>query len=400
MALKKSLFWEKRLVNQQLKHARSSVAETSPTDSGLVRPILLGHNDFIHTSREEASQHLGLFVGKYSDWRMQGLPWKLYKPWYLIQREIGRMEALERLWNNQSVRFQQMRVVTVTPHLNELEMLAPSGVAPQGKNAQSSQVPANPKGWEIRKGNPTTINSFAELKLFTTIYVEALKLPRLTISRGNREESKNNNKEPIINEQIMIANQISDLTKRKLESGLDFFSDENMVSRRFFYYLRRQVSFWGPLSLVAAYALASSSVMNLAGMEPYFFLPPDLSQEFSNFFLQVPKVDDKLPDVRIIDSSAGICASALSVFVPIRSLWLSLTTSLGFQLTAYETFCRIARGEPTVFQEVQMHTLRVPFLTTLSWFTKYRPGDKITNSEELTRFHSMHLMKADDLKEM
>jgi len=381
-----------------IQHSRRSLVTSPEINDAPGSPELLRHGGFIDTTKEEGSDYLGLFVGQYSVWRARGLPWKLYKPWnWGIGQEIGEMEALERLSNNEPVRFQRMRVVTVTPDLKALEQLAVPAVARLGKVAEKSKVAADPQGWEIRNGIPTTIHSLAELKLFTSIYIEELKLPQQVINQGNKDNKFNK----IINEQITIANQISDLTKRKLESGLEFFTNEDKVSRRFLYYLQRQVSFWGPLGLVAAYALASPSVMNIVGIEPYFFLPPALLQDIPSIVpesLEI-KLDSEIKEIPMVESSAGICAAALATLVPIRSLWLSLTTPLGFRLTAYEAFCRIARGEPTVFQEVKMHTLRVPFLTTLSWFTNYRPGNKITSTEELVRFHRMHLMKVDSLKE-
>jgi len=139
--------------------------------------------------------------------------------------------------------------------------------------------------------------------------------------------------------------------------------------------------------------------MNSAGFEPYFFLPPVLMQELSINLPEILRLTivTEPPDVSFTKTSLGMCAAAMSVYIPSRSLWLSLLTPLGFRLTAYEAFCRISRREPTVFQEVKMHTLRVPFLTTLSWFTNYRPGDIIDSPDKLTKFHSMQLMKVSHL---
>lgn len=390
-----SRFLKRGMITRFLvKRSRRAFVTSTPTGRPL--PKLLDHWDFIDTSKEEGSQYLGLFVGRNSDWRLRGLPWKLYKPWYWgVGLEISKMDALERLSNNQPVKFQRMRVVTVTPDLKALESLALPGVAKLVSTAKTAQVAADPEGLEIRNGIPTTIRSLAELKLFAAIYVEEMKLPEnIAIANGFGDHNSK-----IVNEQIQIANNISDLMSRKLESGLDFFTDETNILRRFAYHIKRQTLFWAPLCLVTAYALSSTSLMRTAGVDPYFFLPPALLQEVSSNlpeFMRV-NVDGEVPDVTLRESSLGICGGVLSAYVPSRSFFLSLLTPLGFRLTAYEAFCRIARREPTVFQEVKMHTMRVPFFTTLSWFTNYRPGDIIDSPQELEKFHRMQLM---DVKQL
>jgi len=350
---------------------------------------LLSHREFAETTQVEGSQCLGLFVGRYSEWRVQGLPWKLYKPrWGGIGREISKMEAIERISNNQPVKFQRCRLLTVIPDLKTLEQFAIPHIARLVRTARAAPVTTYTEAVEIHSGLPTMIHSLAELKLFTSIYNEQVRLPKpLADNNGNGFGDKNSR---IINEQIEIANNISDLMSRRLESGLEFFTNETNVFYRFAYHFRRQTLFWAPISLVAAWVLASSSLMDLVGLESWFFLPelPDnLPQLLRSSVVTEP------PDIPFTESSLGICTAAMSVYIPSRSLWLALVTPLGFRLTAYDAFLRISRRQPTVIQEVRLSTLTVPFITTFSWFTNYRPADTINSPDELAIYHRLQLMK-------
>lgn len=85
---------------------------------------LLEHPFFASVSLPEAAEHLGLFIGRSSEWRKKGLPWRLYRPsiWG-VGREISAIEALNLLSENQPVRLQRRRVVTVVPDLKALDTL-------------------------------------------------------------------------------------------------------------------------------------------------------------------------------------------------------------------------------------------------------------------------------------
>jgi len=359
---------------------------TSTWTNGNKRPELLSHRVFAETTEKEGSHYLGLFVGRYSEWRAQGLPWKLYKPWLGgIGPEIGKMEAIERIAKNQPVKFQRCRVLTVIPDLKTLELLALPHIGRLVRTAKAAPVTTYTESVEVRSGLPTMIHSLAELKLFTAIYSEQIRLPEPSADNNGNGFGDANSR--IINEQIQIANNISDLMSRRLESGLEFFASETNVFYRFAYHFQRQTIFYAPVSLFAAWVLSSAALMNLVGVEAWYFLP-ELSDNMPEFIAVLTG-----PDVSHTESSLGFCTAAMSIYVPTRSLWLALLTPLGFRLTAYDAFLRISRREPTVFQEVKLSKLTVPFITTISWFTNYRPGDTIDNAEKLAIYHRLHLMK-------
>jgi len=205
---------------------------TSRRTTGHKRPELLSHREFAETTEEEGSHYLGLFVGRHSEWRAQGLPWKLYKPWRGgIGRQISKMEALERLKNNQPVKFQRCRLLTVIPDLKTLELLALPHIARLVRTARAAPVTSYTEAVEIRSGLPTMIHSLAELKLFTAIYTEQMRIAKP--SADNNGSGFGDKNSQIIIEQIEIANNISDLMSRRLESGLEFFTNETNVVYRF-----------------------------------------------------------------------------------------------------------------------------------------------------------------------
>ena len=47
-------------------------------------------------------------------------------------------------------------------------------------------------------------------------------------------------------------------------------------------------------------------------------------------------------------------------------------------------------------QEVKIRTLKVPFVTTVSWFTNYRPGCPINSAHDLDLFHTVYSNKKKD----
>jgi len=368
------------------------------------RPEILNHPEIAGTTKEEGAEYLGLYVGRYSEWRAEGLPWKLYRPLTgrgVLGREISKMEALERISNNQPVKFQRCRIVTVVPDINAVESAAIKRVS-QFSTTRTAPIAADPQGFEILNGMPTMISSLPELKLFTAIHFQEIKLPEpLSVTDGDGFEEKKNMR--IINEQIEIAHNISALLSRRLESCVDFYASETRFFRKMFFHSYRQIVFWVPTSLVAAYVLSSSYFMSRAGLEPWFLLPPTIMQEISVFlhdllFNHSIEVIE-YPDIPFTESSLGFCLAAVSVYIPSRCVWLSLFNPLGIHLTVYETFCRMTRGEPSVFQELQIHTFRIPFLTTLSWFTHYRPGDIIDTPCKLVKYKNMQLAKVSDFIE-
>ena len=100
----------------------------------------------------------------------------------------------------------------------------------------------------------------------------------------------------------------------------------------------------------------------------------------------------RLTSLHPLHYSSGVAAAAGGAWAVLRAASKTLfnATPLGFQLTAYAAFMRLACGEPIVLQQMTMNTIRVPFVTSLSYFTVYRPGDIIGDAEDLATFYALH----------
>lgn len=407
---------------------------------------LASHPFFASATVAEASEHLGIFVGSDSEWRSRGLPWRLYAPSFPRDYEISSLAALRRLEVGKPVRFQRQRIVTVTPDIKALEGLA-TGLAAPGLSRLAgsakkvdSQVKADPTGIELRYGLPTTLNSLAELKLFSAIYnlEVALPDPQLHSETGSGSESSSSSSTSATEEALHLdtATKISQLMNRSLESGLEMYSVEDRVHVQFWWYFQRLAGFYLPLSLaLLTPALASDAVMASLGLcealpiAPFFgsadatlasLSAGDLSLGVS---IDLESVGESLKSGvkgaagtvagTVTGSSSGAAEIDLNATMrslnplayssgvaTVAGLGVSVAraatkaifnrTPLGFQVTAYEAFNRVTRGEPIVLQQMTMNTFRVPFITSLSYFSVYRPGDIIENVDDLAAFHTLH----------
>lgn len=366
---------------------------------------------------QAAERHLRYFLGKHSTWRERGLPWRVYAPGKPFDREISSLDAIARLRREEPVVFQRMRVVTVTPDLKALEALATNVAAPPplrglvsnvSKAKKEAQVQPDPSGWEMPFGYPTTLSSFGELQLFSAIYNEEVSITIEDQDDPNSQE---------------IADHISTLMNRTLQSGLDFFENELSFVRRFLFYCRRESLFWIPASCaVVVPSLLSSTIMSsLFGREPLSILPKakvvvaqianedttvsavggatDISTSSSLFssLVSSPTLEghaaSTLDFVAINGGALGAAVCVGIIATASRSAWLATFTPLGKRVSAFRAFERIRQREPIVIQEVQMNTLRVPFVTTISWFSRYRPGDKCESVEDLRALRSIYLGK-------
>lgn len=387
------------------------------------------HPFFSTTTAAEARSHLGFFVGKNSEWQRNGIPWRVYRPgvWFKLGSEVGGMEALQRLKEGQPVCLQRMRVVTLTPDFNALEGLATSLAAPalRGLVKASKETPlsaASPHGMEVRTGQPTTIRSFAELKLFSAIYNEDVTLPDRLSTQQEVDEGRSQ-EEAHSDVQLSVARLLSSLNTRRLESGLQVFSEETRTSRRFLWHFHRQSLFFIPLALlVVCPALSSTYLSDLLQLQAMPLWPgwPDTTEhalESLNAGAQLlrdgvesavhPSTPARLADTiwqsgkfvsdwvaqgKFLEYSVGVGTVAGTSAGLLRSLWLSVfdVTPLGYAVTSYEAFNRVVRGDPIILQEMTLHTLRVPFVTTISWFTLHRPGDRISSPKDLEDFCDMY----------
>lgn len=351
--------------------------------------ILTTHPAFSNPTASQATCHLGLFVGQASKWREDGLPWRMYIPhdrWsQRLGKEIGPMEAIERLSKKLPVKFQPMRTLSIVPDFQALEAIVTTlaipgtkGLAGASKKAgslqKSTKVQPAPGSIELKYGQATTLTSYSELMLFSAIYNEEVSLP-------SKSKETTNDEETLLNSQIQIANYIGNLYKRGLTSGIDFYSVEESFSRKFGYHFPRQAALWIPTCILFFPFIASASAMSYIGMEPLGLAELGLAELVQT----VKNKDDMLTDVEYGLVLGGVVSMLLTTF---RSLYLSFSP-LGFPLTAYKAFKCLCDGVPICLQEVQMKTVRVPFLTTIVYFTKYRPGDLIENSYQLEKFYHM-----------
>jgi len=365
---------------------------------------LTRHPNFANTTTEEAGRHLGLFASDCSEWRARGLPWRLYRPGVFFggRCEISTLEALDRLSNNQPVRFQRCRIVTVTPDMKALEGLATTIAAPalRGISRASQQtkdiVKADPTGFELSHGQPTTLCSLAELKLFSCIYNLEVELPSTDSGQDQGSET------------LRIAHLISKLMNRELASGLETFSVENSLAKRFLWYFQRDLAFWLPAALILVTpTLASETVMTAFGLEAMKMFPFSTFASLSQYVQTLPAVIEETVNsglqgssgVSTADLAGRLCSYSVNIaglfgmgMASLRALWKTIfdATPMGYKITAYDAFLRIARGEPVVLQQMAMHTFRVPFITTISFFTPYRPGDVVSNLEDLAAFANIH----------
>ncbi len=359
---------------------------------------------------ESRRKHLSRFVGKNSEWRAKGMPWRIYSAGSSKQ-EIGVLHAMNRLKMNKPVMFQRMRVITVVPDLKLIEQLATNVAAPtalrgvvsgvsKASKSVSTNIP-NQSGLEVKYGLPTKIRSLRELEALSAIYNEDVKLSSEWIE--SEEED--------VKRAVEAAGHISSLMTRNLESGIDFFTEETRLERRFVYFLRRESYFWIPLSLLTVTPLLSSSTVmsNLFALESIPLLPKFLfssSSPSSSSFSNISQLSDPTADdvtARILSDVSNTASESLCylgslgnglafafIAASTRSIWLASFTELGFRLSAYSAFLRVIRGEPIVVQEMMMHTLRVPFITTISWFSNFRPGDRCRNLVDLRRIREIY----------
>eukprot|EP00467_Chlorarachnion_reptans_P015572 CAMPEP_0114499650 /NCGR_PEP_ID=MMETSP0109-20121206/7535_1 /TAXON_ID=29199 /ORGANISM="Chlorarachnion reptans, Strain CCCM449" /LENGTH=397 /DNA_ID=CAMNT_0001677241 /DNA_START=60 /DNA_END=1250 /DNA_ORIENTATION=+ len=362
---------------------------------------LTSHPSFANTSADEAGRHLGLFVSEKSEWRARGLPWRIFRPTLLPfggqGKEISTLEAVERLSKGQPVQLQRCRAVTVTPDFKALEGLATTLAMPSlrglTQRAKETTIVADPTGIELPHGRRTTLSSFAELKLFSSIYNKEVPLPSSVASEGVEKEDEENGEKA-----LRIAHLISRLMNRDHASGLEMFSVEDSPAMRFFWHFKRHVVFWLPAALIVVTpALASETVMSVFGLEAMQMFPFKSASSLAQCVKELPAV---LKDTAKSGMSsggdrsggAGVLGDSLfeySVSVAgligiggagLRGLWKTAfdSTPMGYSITAYDAFLRITRGEPVVLQQMMMHTFRVPFITTISYFCPYRPGDVIS----------------------
>lgn len=258
---------------------------------------------------------------------------------------------------------------------------------------------------ETSFGLPTTLSSLAELKLFSAIVNDSVKLPD-----GNDTE-------------LLVAKHISELMNREMSSGLDFFSCETHWHRRFVYHFKRKFLFWAPVGGAAVLAMSSNAAMGQLGLEALSLfpganmetatlamesaqktaasltsssaVPASTSVDTTSFVKEV----DKLTKESFFETAIGVSTIGTATIAALTSVWSASFTPLGFRLSAYAAFLSLTQGIPIVLQEVVMHTIRVPFITTLSWFTNYRPGEKCENLEQLRRFHQVYLFDAQRMNE-
>ena len=375
---------------------------------------LTTHAFFAGTTVTEASEHLGLFVGSGSAWRSRGLPWRLYKPGGLFSAEISALEALKRLADREPVRFQRQRVVTVTPDIKALEGIA-TGLAAPGlsrlagatKKAGDVAVKADPTGIELKYGLPTTLRSLSELKLFSAIYNTEVAIPSPS-ECGNAAEAQH----------LRSAHMISEVMNRALESGVEMYSVEERSSVQFVWYLQRLAGFWLPIALaVLTPLLASDAAMATLGLDalpiaPFVGSTDETLESLKGAASAAAAVDlrsvidpamlgesiksgvqgvtgsvggsvgggvsgailggggaavdhvavegaARLTSLHPLHYSSGVAAAAGGAWAVLRAASKTIfnATPLGFQLTAYAAFMRLARGEPIVLQQMTMNTV-------------------------------------------
>ena len=402
---------------------------------------------------ERAREHLSLFVGKHSKWRQKGLPYRVYAPYrtnrlpsnygHLLYafghgstssngREISVTEALQRLQQGKPVRMQRMRLFRLLPDVTTIEQLALALVPPKArglnklvKRPQSGGTPYV-QGWERRFGLPSTINSFAELKLFSHIYNQDLVLPPPLPTDS-----------PTVLEQRGIVKGIGSLMTRTLDSGMYFYTYETRLAKRFVYHMMRKMMFWTPVAVTTIVFLASSPAFmgSVCGVEALPFLPwsgveestvaassaaidldalpPDVQDAaaalkatheiLTNVETAIdPALRDSVKDLEtsLLDTARDMGSLAVSLTAATtisfcRSAWQALFTHLGYQICSYEAFKLLARGKKIMLQERIMHSFRVPFTFSVTWFTDYRPGDSCSSAQELHDFCKLYLGKSE-----
>lgn len=313
---------------------------------------------------KEAREHLSRFVGKNSEWRAKGMPWRIYSVGS-SKREIGVLHAMNRLKMKKPILLQRMRVVTVVPDMKLIEQLATNVAAPAAlrgvvsgvsKASKSSNVNIpTQSGMEVKYGLPTKIRSLRELAALSAIYNEDVELS------SEWTESQDED----VRRAVEAAEHISTLMTRNLESGIDFFTEENRIERRFLYFFRREMYFWLPGSLLTITPMLSSKTFtnNVLGIDAVPFLP-----EFSSSSPKAisPVVAEDLATQVMIDMSntaseslcqIGALGSGLTfalIAASSRSMWLASFTELGFRLSAHAAFLRVIRGESIVVQEMMV----------------------------------------------
>ena len=392
------------------------------TDAISNKLAIFESDSFKNVDMKLASAHLGLFVGKHSTWSTKGICWRLYAPRAtnmqrepqalanpfghgsiaLLGREISATEALERLQQGKPIRVQRLRLVAVLPKMRTLEALAMNRVPLASKAIlQSVKFDDNPpvnyvKGSEFRFGLPTTLSSFAELKLFSSIYNKDVPIPPPL--PGDT---------PAMLREKTIAENISAIKTRSIESGMHFHANESSVFRRFVSAFGQKMVFFTPMLLVGVVGLTSSTyVMDSIGWGTIPLVPTDNAAEVAG----LPEVGSDMADPVLAAAEetaekaeaalfkfmracgsvevAIMAAAAISV---VRSAQQVLSGPSGFQICSYTAFKKLARGEPIVLQERIIKSFDIPFSVSYSWFKNYRPADLCSSAEELAIIAGIYL---------
>ena len=420
--------WPRHVVAKRVFLCSSALPETPQTvdingDEDSKKLAILECDTFKNVDVKDASEYLALFVGRCCGWNKKGIAWRLYAPrishihgqpgivgnpfglgtFTVLGREISSTEALHRLEQGKTIRVQRMRVAAFLPTLQSLENIieTTSPLAASLLGGSTAALPNTPgnyiDGCETRFGLPTSLSSFAELKLFSLIYNQSINFPP-----PSPDDS------PSVLKQKQIAETIRALKTRSLESGMYFYTYEGSILRRFIYDLGRKLMFWTPVFLVGLVGLTSStSVMSFVGLEtiPLFSIE-DATQLAS---LPEPAIDvnvydpvqtgaeigaatvREVLDYMKINGSVHVAFAAAIATSVARSFSQIIYNPSGYQICSYSAFKKVARGERMVLQERVLRNLRIPFGISLHWFVTYRPAEFCSSLEDLTVAADLYL---------
>lgn len=304
-------------------------------------------------SRDEAAVLLSRFV---EEGVQIGWPWRLQKPGWgpAFFREIGVMEALDRLDTGQAVGFQPQRLVAFGLSAEKLINLAYTlkklvqVIPPEFGETPPSLARPEPTGLRLNLGGAMVVSDFADLKILFELFTpwQWQDLP------------------PTTDPTERIARQLSRFVTAHYTSAYPWSVHESATES-----LRLQ-----PDRVV--WHMVSGG-LQAAGWGTVVGLGAVAAAAFAGIALSV--------------SAAQVVAGGAGLFLGnhwLRGLWRVFRERTGLPLTPLEAFGRLAEGGFVLFQ--RRRAVGIPILKGVAWFGDTGRPERIDGPGGLRDFFGAH----------